>query len=69
MWGEQNHEPHDYFTILAEEFGEVAREVCEWRFATSDGDLALRLNTMRGELVQLSAVAAAMIEAIDRRPR
>lgn len=66
-WGEQNHDPNDYFAILAEEFGEVAKEVVEWRFGIEKSNRAHRLTTIRAELVQVAAVAVAMIEAIDRR--
>lgn len=66
LWGEQNHDPQDYFAILAEEVGEVAKEVVEWRFSAPDRRLD-RLVLLRAELVQVAAVAVAMVEAIDRR--
>lgn len=66
-WGEQNHDPQDYFAILSEEVGEVAKEVVEWRWAKDDKERKGRIVLMRHELVQVAAVAVAMIEAIDRR--
>lgn len=47
------------YTVLGEEFGEVANALLEHR-----GDEALRT-----ELIQVAAVAVAWVEAIDARPR
>lgn len=49
------------FTVLGEEFGEVANAVLETAYG-SDNDRHLR-----EELVQVAAVAVAWCEAIDRR--
>lgn len=57
-WGEQNHDNERWLAILAEEFGEIAKEVVE-------GDEEQQLP----ELIQLAAVAVAWIECIDRRSR
>lgn len=62
MWGEQNHSPVVYFAILAEEFGEVAKEVVELNFNTSKKSL----ENLRNELIQTAAVAIAMVECLDR---
>lgn len=59
-WGEQNHDPCVWMTILTEEVGEVAKEALRMRFAL--GDLAL----YRAEAIQVAAVALAMVECIDR---
>lgn len=32
-WGAQRHSPAEWLTILAEEFGELAKEVCELHWA------------------------------------
>ena len=56
-WGEQMHHTDEYWTvILAEEFGEVAREVYE-------------KNTPKlyNELIQCGAVCMAWAEAIQKR--
>ena len=61
LWGEQNHSPALYLTILLEEVGEVATEIFN---ATTK---ASTLDYTREELIQVAAVAVAMVEAIDRR--
>lgn len=66
-WGPQNHTPVAYFAILAEEHGEVAKEVVEATFARSAPERRERLAKMRVELVQEAAVAVAMVEALDRQ--
>jgi hypothetical protein len=45
--------------VLAEEFGEVAREVCDGMHVYADK------TNLRGELVQTAAVCMAWIEKID----
>ena len=57
-WGEQNHHPAWWLSILGEEFGEVCKAVCE-NNDTGEG-------SYRDELVQVAAVAVAMIECFDR---
>lgn len=54
-WGaDQHHDPHLWTTILAEEFGEVARAVLEHDAAG-----------LRAELVQVAAVCVAWLESGD----
>ena len=55
-WGEQNHDPAIWLAILAEEFGEIGKEVLEPE----------PTDNYRRELVQLAAVAVAAIESFDR---
>ena len=55
-WGVQNHHPYKWGAILSEEVGEDFRAVLE-------GDV----NNYREELIQVAAVAVAMIECIDRK--
>ncbi len=59
-WGEQNHLPMEWITILGEEFGEVCRAAFE---AYWNGQ---RPEHYREELIQVAAVAVAMVEAYDR---
>jgi NTP pyrophosphatase (non-canonical NTP hydrolase) len=59
-WGVQDHPLMTWLGILAEEFGEAAKEINEFHFR--DGNIG----NMRDELVQTAAVAVAMIEYIDR---
>lgn len=54
-WGEQNHNAPLWYAILGEEVGEVARSILE-----RDPE------NYREELVQVAAVAVAMVEAYDR---
>lgn len=59
-WGEQNHSPADYLTILGEEVGEANKAALEAKFAGEPWE------DYRKELVQVAAVAVAMIECFDR---
>jgi len=59
-WGEQNHSPADWLMILGEEVGEVNKAALEAKF----GNKTLR--EYRKELIQVAAVAVAMIECFDR---
>ncbi len=60
-WGEQNHDPADWLAILAEEFGEVAKETVGVTFAHPWS------TNYRTELIQTAAVAVRMVESYDRR--
>ena len=57
-WGEQNHEPTKWFTILIEEVGEA----CE-------AELNKKKEEYRAELIQVAAVAVAMIDSFDRKKK
>jgi NTP pyrophosphatase (non-canonical NTP hydrolase) len=61
-WGEQNHDPSTYLTILMEEVGEYAQAVLETRFGGPHGGE----DKMRAEAVQVAAVALAIVECLDR---
>lgn len=54
-WGEQNHDGFKWLAILGEEVGE-----CNKAFLEGD------LKNFREELIQVAAVAVAIIESIDR---
>lgn len=54
-WGQQDHHPERWLSILIEEVGEAARSILEGQRAS-----------YRDELVQVAAVAVAAIEALDR---
>jgi hypothetical protein len=67
-WGQQDHEPARYLMILGEEYGEACEAGCRLTFG-GDGDTvsrAVAVADLRMELVQVAAVAVAMIESIDR---
>ena len=59
-WGIQNHLQVEWLAILAEEFGEVSKEVNEFHFRHH------REKELRAELLQTAAVCVAMIESLDR---
>ena len=63
-WGEQNHHPAEWLSILGEEFGEVCKAVCEAHFTgyNSTGNW----DNYRKELIQVAAVTVSMIECHDR---
>lgn len=67
QWGEQNHLPSYWMTILMEEVGEACKNALE---AYPIGD-PLRskkeaLNMWRAEMIQVAAVAVAAVECYDR---
>ena len=55
LWGVQDHEPLKWVAILLEEAGEYAKDVLEGRVAHA-----------REEVVQIAAVAIAIVESMDR---
>lgn len=60
-WGIQNHSPMIWCPILTEEVGEVNKAALEHHFKDSND-----LKEYREELIQVAAVAVAMIESLDR---
>lgn len=69
-FGPQNHSIADWFLILGEEVGEAQREACEHvfqqRFPEYYPDDQERLHRLRKELIEVAAVAVAMVESLDR---
>jgi NTP pyrophosphatase (non-canonical NTP hydrolase) len=67
-WGVQRHSWPEWLTILTEEVGEAATAANEahWKSGFDGED---RLTPLREELVQVAAVAVAMIEHIDELTR
>jgi hypothetical protein len=69
-WGPQNHAPPEWLMILGEEVGEANKAALEAHFkAQHKGHpnfIQDRLQEYRTELVQVAAVAVAMIESFDR---
>ena len=57
-WGEQAHHPYKWMSILMEEVGEVAKAILE------DDNVGYA-----DELIQVSAVAVAMIESHQKGNR
>lgn len=60
QWGIQRHSWPEWITILTEEVGEAAQEACKEHFHPA-GDLS----RLKEELVQVAAVAVAMVEHIE----
>lgn len=68
-WGEQNHTPMEWLPILMEEVGEVAKAALEQHFSENGYDQytdVASLQELRKEMVQVAAVAVAMVESLDR---
>ena len=67
-WGEQNHYPIEWCAILGEEVGEVNRAAIEEHFKEDYREQFKNGNfdNYRSELIQVAAVAVAMIECIDK---
>lgn len=59
-WGVQNHNVLTWVLILAEEFGEVAKEANEIHFRNKTTE------EYKAEMVQVAAVCVAAIESLDR---
>lgn len=65
-WGEQNHNPIEWFAILSEETGELAKEVVELHFANDYDKAFPHLVNYRKELIQVAAVSLQMLKCLDR---
>ncbi|MGM7634199.1 hypothetical protein [Bacillus sp. Hm123] len=69
-WGEQNHHPAAWISILGEEFGELCEAVNETIFDNgADARKKGGYENMRAEAVQVAAVAVQFIEYLDRTLR
>ena len=64
-WGIQNHTPIEWAAILMEEVGEVSREALEYHFHKFYKDTG-QLERYEKELIQVAAVALAMLESLHR---
>lgn len=64
-WGEQNHAPAEWLMILGEEVGEANKAALETFFGYKNADK--NYANYRAELVQVAAVAVAMIDCLDRK--
>lgn len=60
-WGVQHHDEFKWLAILGEEIGEANKAVLENYFVNGS------LDDYRTELIQVAAVAVAMVECYDRR--
>ncbi len=64
-WGEQNHKPVEWCAILGEEVGEVNKAALDAHFKHYYKDTD-QLADYRKELIQVAAVAVAMIQSLER---
>ena len=62
-WGEQNHSPMEWLPILMEEVGEASKAALDFYFGNTT---SVCVDDFRNEMVQVAAVAVAMIESFDR---
>lgn len=69
-WGEQNHAPFVWLSILGEEVGEANKAALESVVFRKDKPIDEWLNSglqkYRTELIQIAAVAVSMVECLDR---
>ena len=61
-WGEQNHHPLLWFSIIGEEYGEMCKAFNEYSFQNDTN----RLDEMQREAIQVAASCVAMLECIER---
>lgn len=59
-WGEQDHDPITWMSILTEEVGEAAHAANENKWNEQS------LDDFKNEMVQVAAVAQAIIECLER---
>lgn len=64
-WGIQDHHPMEWCAILGEEVGEVQKAALEHHFKYKGATL----KEYRQELIQVAAVAVAMISSLDRNTK
>ena len=67
-WGVQRHSWPEWMTVLGEEYGEACQAALRLRFGEDNDQrdrYLSRLEHLRTELVQIAAVAVAIIEHID----
>lgn len=64
-WGEQNHHPLMWFSIIGEEFGEMCQAFNEYSFDNDPN----HLEDMQREAVQVAACCVAMIECLERQAK
>lgn len=65
-WGESNHDPSLWLVILNKKVGEASEATLRARFASDDDAASASLRDFRTEMVQVAAVALAIVECLDR---
>ena len=61
-WGEQNHNPAEWMSILIKKVVEASKEALE----NNSNPYTTNLRKYRHEMIQVAAVALSMIECLDR---
>lgn len=61
-FGEQNHDPFAYMNVLMEEVGEASQAALQTFFGGPKGGI----DKFRKEMIEVAAVALAIVECIDR---
>jgi len=64
-WGEQNHHPLLWFSIIGEEYGEMCQHFNNYTFDCE----AIRIEEVKKEAVQIAATCVAMLESIERKQK
>jgi NTP pyrophosphatase (non-canonical NTP hydrolase) len=62
-WGEQNHHPLMWFSIIGEEFGEMCKAFNEYSFEHDPN----HIEDMQREAIQVAACCVAMVECLERQ--
>ena len=62
-FGEQNHHPLVWFSIIGEEFGEMCKAYNDYTLKDDDSN---SWDAMQQEAVQTAACCVAMLECLDR---
>ena len=62
-WGEPNHHPLMWFSIIGEEYGEMLKAFNEFSF----DEKFEHLEQMQKEAIEVAACCVAMIECINRQ--
>ncbi len=63
-WGQQNHNIFKWLTILGEEYGEACKDAFDASQLSADEQFYTP--RIRKELIEVAAVAVAIVESIDR---
>ena len=62
-FGEQNHHPLLWFSIIGEEFGEMCKAFNEYNLDSDPN----HLDDMQREAIQVAACCIAMLECLERQ--
>ena len=69
-WGEQNHHPFHWLTIIMEELGEASEAALDaYPHSKEIGEMEAEINLFKykRELVQVAASAVAAIQCLDKQ--